>query len=240
MRKLLAWLLMMAPVAASATNTVAQNTTVCTYANTTTASCTFGSTMTNPSLIVVILTEDTVGSTPTISDNKNAGNYALDSNIHTGATQTGGVIIASKQNTQTAAATITATFTSSYGRLKIFEITGAATSSAFDVQNTAAATASPVSIAITTSQADDSVFAGVVSIPNTSTAADSGYSSAYTSVAVQNLYHYAEYRADAGAAGAITLTTGQSGNRSWMMAVASYKTASSTGILGGSVLLNFP
>lgn len=246
MRKLLACLLLLAPVWAWASvNTVAQNIATTNYSAAATTSATF-STMTNPSLVVIILTQDT--GTPTgvaCSDNKNAGNYTIDSHLTNSITDTGGVYIASKQNTQTAAATVTCNWTNnSYGKLKILEITGAATSSALDAQNTAFSNLGVPSVSVTTASANDTVVAAIVS-SYAEAPPDSGYTTLINNVAVQFLFHSAEYNANSGSAGPITLTLGGTHDVSgpqYMMAVAAYKTITPPAgtTTGGSVPLQFP
>ena len=212
-------------------NTISQNITAVQYYAVSTTSAVF-STMSNPSLIVVIFTEDgdAAATTPTISDDKNAGNYTIDSSIVYSSTNA--IYIASKQNTQTAGATVTVSIGSTtHGYLKIYEITGAATSSALDVQNTGTASSVPA-LTLTTTSADDSVFAALLSNVSGGSAADTSYTLDFGNTFAYNVAHAGESRADAGASGAISLSFNMT-SRVWAGAVAAYKTA--TG--GASIFL---
>lgn len=226
-----------------ALNVIAQTPTAVSYSSAATVAATFGSTMTNPSLIVLLLTQDFGGSTPTCSDNKNAGNYTIDSSLTNSITATGGVYIASKQNTQTAAATVTCTFTSSNGFLRVFEVTGAATSSALDVQNTAFSTKGVASLSVTTTQSNDSIF-GVLVSTYAGVPPDAGYTTAFGSTAVFTYFHMGESRANAGSAGGNTITMNDAfdvNGPAFMFAMAAYKTANPVvATPGTSLLLQFP
>lgn len=216
-------------------NTLAQNPAVASFSAATSVARIFGGAGTNPSLYVATATAEFNTPTVTVSDDKNAGNYTQDS-ASVGATSAGIATVNSKQNTSTGTATITANFSvSCYGSLKTYELTGAATSSALDTQNTAedGSGVTSRSVAITTNTDNCTVISAGANYPNDA-AADTNYTGAFTPAAGAGAYHFGEYRVDAGTHGAITLTYAAPGNSSyWTMAVAAYKTAGGAAVVGG-------
>lgn len=223
-------------------NTIAQNTTAVSFSGASSVNATFGSTMANPSLVVAAVTqEDTSSPSCSVADNKNAGNYAQDvlrTQSSAGAIGSGTASIHSQQNTQTAAATVTATLAhSTTGFLKIFELTGAATSSALDTTGSggdgSGATAPTVSIS--TGSANCSVFAAMTEYNNTGITNDTNYTTSFGPTAQTNSYHYGEHRADAGAAGGITLNFGSPAAKfQWNVVAAAYKTIASVPTLSAA------
>lgn len=211
-------------------NTIAQNPTVATYSNATSVAVTFGAGCTNPSLIVAAVTCDNVAPTVTVSDDGNVGDYAADVEA-TVASFTGKAGIYSKQNTQTSALTVTAALGASTnaGTLKIWEITGAPTSSALDA--TGADTEESGGIdelldaSLITNSANCSIFAVTINYPGGVAGLDSGFTQSFAEVGLYNYYHFCEHLADAGAAGAETVTMGGGLHNAGARVSAAYKTA---------------
>jgi hypothetical protein len=209
------------------TNVVAQHPAVATYSGATSVSKAFASTMTNPSLLVAALTMELNAGTATVKDTTNTLTMTLDSSGTSGSAAnnvTGAVY--SLQNTHTAAITITASpiSASTSGTLSIFEITGAPTSSALDVQNGTGGLSSNNTITVNSLAAHDSVIAACPHYP-AGAVVDSGYTASFTEAAGSNAYHFGEYIADQGSGGSITLTVGLGSEQAWAMAVAAYKTS---------------
>jgi hypothetical protein len=217
-------------------NTLAQNPTVQTYANATSVQKAFGSAGTNPSLYVAALTAElfTAQSLTSIVDDMNAGSYAADAAADAGANYSR-AWVRSMQNTSTGVATVTATLaTADYGTIEIFELTGAETSSALDAGNGTGGVGTTRSVSITTGTSNCSVIVAGAAYP-ADMAVDTDYTESFAQTAGFNIYHYGEYRVDAGAAGGITLTMQAPGNSSyWAMAVAAYKTAAAGGVTPNS------
>lgn len=202
----------------------------------TTNTITFGSTMTNPSLIVVMVTiESSTATISSVADNKNTGNYNQDVSMTTSGTSVGDgtVAIFSMQNTQIAAATITLTLsTGAYGTIWAAELTGAATSSAFDQSATQSIMTGggSVSLALSGMQATDAVLASILWKPSVScstyTNYDSGFTTTGSNVTAFNSCHYGEYNVDYAAGGSLTLTFGGASTANAMAgAAAAYKAA---------------
>jgi len=209
-------------------NTLAQNPTAQAYNNATTVAVVFASGGTNPSLYVASITIDTgITATATVADDRN-GSYTPDAiGI---ATTHGRSMVLSVQNTSTLTATVTGTISAAnYGVLKAYELTGAATSAALDTQNGAGGANSARTIGITPGTNNCTVIlAGTVF--GIDGGVDTNYTEAYAPNGLNNVYHIGEYRVDAGAAGAITLTYSEPDtSQHWSFAVAAYKTAGAGG-----------
>lgn len=201
--------------------TILQNLTSVTFSAASSASVTFGSALTNPSTAIAAVSWDDVSVTATVADNVNAGNYTADASASSGGTYSKASVF-SKENTGTTAATVTATFSAStYGQLKVYEISHAV----LDVAANGGGLTTNVTVTTPSAQANGTAFAACSSYPAV-TAADSGYTLAPASTAGNFSYHIGEYRADTGGAGAITLSFGSSGTYDyWALGVAVYKNA---------------
>ena len=209
-------------------NTLTQNPTVATFSGATSVNKAFASGGASQSLYVAAVTQENTTATCTVSDNRNAGNYTQDRLSTGGTTNTGGAgrsSINSKQNTSTSIATITAAFSAStYGTLKIFELTNAATSSALDAAGGGGGTSTTFTGSVTTGSANSTIIAAFTTYPGGNYVADSGFSDSFTETGVNWAYHGGEYKVDAGAAGTTTLTCGQGTPANWSLAIAAYKT----------------
>jgi hypothetical protein len=216
------------------TISINQAPAIVSVSNASTRTVVFGGTMTNPSLIVVVVTME-ANSTETITsvaDDKNAGNYAVDvTQANTGSANRGTAAIYSMQNTQTAAATVTVTFsTNVYGRIRVYELLGAATSSVVDASGKQSLSPDPVAVSfgLTTVSANCAIFAALHGYTSTGIAVDSGFTAPEAAFSVQNQYHYAEYLLDSGAAQSRTLTLGDTTARTGDAVAVAYKVAAST------------
>lgn len=159
------------------------------FSGVTSVNVAFGSGGTNGSLYVASVTAEgpSGGSISSISDNRNAGGYTAD------ITQTNGGIarIASKTNTSTSVATVTASFGAAcYGILAVFEITSAGGTPTLDV--TDGFITSGRNLSLTTASAND--FVSVISghFPWGGGSADSGFTT-YGPNSGYNWYHGGEH-----------------------------------------------
>ena len=215
-------------------NVIAQHPTRAFYANASTVTKAFASGATNPSLIVAIFTGERTTGSWTASDGTH-GSYTQDITVQnaSGNVGAGTSNIFSVQNTSTATLTITGTPPGAdYGILDIYEVTGAATSSALDSTGGAYnQTGAAISVSITTLTADCSVFlCGTSYSGPTGSIIDSGFTESGTPIEGDSSYHFSEYNADAGAATTLTLNfTGNGGTASWGVATAAYKTSGGGG-----------
>lgn len=204
----------------------------------------FASACTPGSLIVVLVSIELYSTTITVSDGVNSGNYTADAVYDSGGAGTGSGKsgIYSMQNTSSSTLTITVTLgTASYGAVTIFEIGGAASSSALDTQSGGGAINPPGSgtntATITRTTDNCSVFA-VGPHYGAGAVADSGFTAPFAEVGINSAYHFGEYLLDAGAAGSTTTTFGfAAGSRDgWSLALAAYKLAGGGGG-GGTALM---
>lgn len=191
--------------------------------------------LTNPSLLVAVVTYESKTGSLSVSDPTN-GTWTQDvtNNGGNGAGE-GKCEIWSVQNTGTAGLTVTLTIgTASYGYFQIYEVTGAATSSALDSTQSGADEASNSDNSIShTTLSDNCALFHCGTFYGGTASADSGYTEGWTNTALNNAYHYGEYIADAGAAGAKTLTFTDTGTKNnWCSVSAAYKIAGGGG--GGS------
>jgi len=209
-------------------NVLAQNTTFVTYSGALSVSATFASALTNPSLIIAAATQENPTGTFSIADNANAGTYTKDQEIGASNTaENGRVVIARKQNTATSAATVTCTLgANSVGVLKIYELTGADTTNAYDSGAANGTDNTAHSITFTTVAANCSVISISFHYP-AGAVVDAGYTAAFAEHTGSFGYHFGEHDVDVGAAGSITLTNGISASRDYFaFAAAAYKPAS--------------
>ena len=224
-------------------NTLAQNPTVQTYSNATGVAKVFASGGTNPSLYIAEIFAESAAPTVTISDDRNAGNYAADALVQTTGNPGGGTAgIYSKQNTSTLTATITATLgAAAYGLLKVFELTGADTSAALDGSNTASGNNSQRAVALTPGTNNCSLFACGTAYAGDQTA-DSGWTETFALNGQISAYAYGEHIVDQGTAALVTPTFNDDTSNNWTMAIAAYKTAAGGGgdpegrLVGGKLI----
>ena len=187
----------------------------------------FASAGTNPSFYIVTLSMDEEAQTATCADNRN-GSYTADVTVSGGSGAGSGRCYSfSVQNTSAAIATVTVTLSAaSEGVLQIYEFSGVATASPLNTSNTGSGIGTSRSVSITTTTNNCVVVAQGTLYPGVEATADAGFTSAFGEVATGAAYHFGEYRADAGAAGGMTLTLGEIGSSdSWTMVVAAYKAA---------------
>lgn len=188
---------------------IVQNVTVATGTGTSLTKA-FPSALTNGSVIVAVVSGESSSITATAADGTNGsyGTFAANakSTIAGGNYQSW---IFTKVNAGTATPTVTITFSSSvFGTLKLYEITGQnATPIDVAAGNTEDASVSSV-VSLTTTAANDIILAGIEGYPDPPYAVDSGYTAAFSSAGGANSYHWGEYIADSGAAGAKTLAFG--------------------------------
>lgn len=209
-------------------NVLAQNPTMVSYGGASTVSATFGSALTNPSLIIAAATQENQAGTFTISDNANAGNYADDVTIAaSNPGEHGKSTIRRKQSTATSAATVTCTLgANSTGTLKIYELTGADTTNALDSTASDGTDSGAHSITITTNAANCTIISAGTHYPGTATA-DANFTAAFTEHGGSFAYHFGEYRVDAGAAGSTVIDYEIPTSRDYhSMVAAAYKPAS--------------
>lgn len=229
-------LLALLNTAADAAIAINQSIAMTTFTNVSSKAVTFGSAMSNPSLILVMVTVEKGTSAPAISsvvDNKNAGSYSQDvtiTNTSGVASGEGTAAIYSIQNTQTAAASITVTLASAgYGTVTAYELTGASTTSAFDRSATQFINTGggAVSLALSGLTADDAVFSVITLYPTPTATTDSGFTATGGVVSGFQNKHYGEYDLDYAAGGSLTLTYGGLGGNpnAFATVAAAYKVA---------------
>lgn len=213
-------------------NTIAQSPAVATFDNATSANKSFTSACTPGSLLVAVVTIDVnVASTPTVtvSDPTN-GSWTEDKTItNTNGAPNGGVHIFSfPNNAASTALTVTASFTQNgYGELKIYEITGAATSNVVDTSNSKNNSTDP-SLSVTTNTDNCTIIAACVAYSAADLAGDSGYTLNYGPTLRFTFYHAAEIDADVGSAGLKSINWNNatvSANSYLANAMVAYKTA---------------
>jgi len=217
-------------MAFAAANTLAQNPTYATAAPGTSVNKTFGSSCTSGSRIVAILETEADITGLSISDGTN-GAYAQDEHGNSGTGKHS--YIFSVANTASSAVTVTASWTgSAYALLKIYEVTNAGGTPTLDAHNNGGGYDTTMTVSITTTAANATVFAGASFYPN-SVSADTNYTMDTGPLALDTAYHAVERRTDAGAAGGITLTMNEGTGLPWAMAVASYVPPAGGGGGGG-------
>lgn len=211
--------------------TIAQNPAMVSYGGASSVAVTFASACTNPSVISAAATQENQAGTFTISDGVNAGNYVDDVTIAAGnAAEHGKTTIRRMQNTSTSALTVTCTLgASSTGTLKCFELTGADTTNAYDSSASDGTDGGAHSITITTVANNCTIISAGTHYPGTSIA-DAGFTASFTEHAGSFAYHFGEYKADAGTAGANTLDYEIPSARDYhTMAAVAYKPAAGGG-----------
>ena len=217
-------------------NTLLQNPAVATFASAVSSfTATFGSPCTPGSLIIAAVTGENRVSTFTVADGANAGNYAADVFVATASGVTGCGIagISSMQNTSSNALTVTVTISggASIGTLKIYEISGQATSSVLDSSGTQQWNGAQTvkTVPITTLTAHTTIIAANYDYPG-GAGVDTGFTSAFTEFGGTNGYHWGEYFIDSGAANTyaleFNLTAGVDG---CAQVAAAYKTSAGGG-----------
>jgi hypothetical protein len=210
-------------------NTIAQNPTGQGYSGTTVQK-TYGSSCTNGSLLVAVVTTET--GTVTFNGVSDPTNGAWTERVFVSngdsSSGMGGVGIYTVANTATTALTVTATpSASTHGYLKIYEITGQNASPIGAVAEEFANDEAPEAHTLTLSKqaANSTVIAGGVYYPGTA-AADSGFTLGFGPAAQNNSYNWGEHRADAGASGDSVLTAGLGTPDIWAFAAIEIKTVS--------------
>lgn len=213
-------------------NTLAQNPAAVSFSGVATVSVTFASPCTPGSLIVASVTQEGAGTFTDMSDPTNGTYGAADISVVTGGAGNGEGRSScySKQNTASTAVTVTATLAgNSSGFLKCYELTGQATSAQVDTTGSGSGTSTQHTLSLTTGTANCTVIAIGTHYPS-GAAADASYTGAFTETGLNTSYHFGEYRVDAGAAGAITLTEGLGSEQGWSFVAVAYKTAAGGGI----------
>lgn len=211
-----------------------------------TLTATFASPVTSGNMIVACCYA--VGNTTpisTVTDNVNAGSYANDGPYIVDLNVGGGSAIYSKSNVLSGSTTVTLTCGAANSGLglTIFELAGAATSSAFDATNNhvpGTGVASSASCSLTTSAANDCiVVTGSMYTSSYVVSAGTNFT-LQQQQAVGSVGHYDEYWLDAGVAGsktaAMSNSGGSGGQYPTLLAVA-YKVAASAtpiGMFGGN------
>jgi hypothetical protein len=182
------------------------------------------------SLLVAMGTMEDNATTMTVSDSVN-GAYAQDRLINPGGNTgigRGSSGIFSFQNRSTSSKIVTITLgATTDGFLKIFEITGAAQSSAVDVSdddfcNTGGGAV--LSLSLITSTNNCAIFSCSTRYGGNGSAVDSGYSASQTETIGPWSYHMGEYDIDVGVAGAKSLTyNGYSSSNNHSAVAVAYK-----------------
>lgn len=220
-------------------NTIAQNRAVGYSGLATSYGLAFAGACTNPSLLVAMVGSDN-DITPVITGVSDPTNGAFTQDAAAGATSAGRAEIWSRQNTATTALTVTAASNVNTNFvMKLYEVTGAATSSAKDVSGSQSTNSAP-SIALVTTTNNCSIFAFNGGYPTMGAVNDSGYTRDFGPTAFGNDYWVGERLADVGAAGTNTLTMGYASSRSYQaFAAVAYKTAAAAGGVVGSNYYRF-
>lgn len=188
---------------------------------------TFSGAMTNPSLIVVLIAyESDTATISSVTDDRSNSYSAAVSHAYGYSANHATSAIYYAQNTQTSAATVTVTLSSSteHGRVWAYEVTGRATSSVVDATGTCSMGDTPLSIEVTTTQANSAMFSIGSGYSSAGITNDTGYTAASGSpFNYWNQYQFAEYDEDVDAAGTKTLTYGASANKQGAAVAAAFK-----------------
>lgn len=209
-------------------NAFAQKPTAVQYSAATSVNKTFANPCANPSLFIASITSESLTETFTVSDD--ASNSWGNDIVATSGVTAGRSCVASAQNTSTSTVKVTCALgISSYGFFQIYEVTGAATSSALDKTGSQGDANAP-SVTLSSCAANDTIVAAYTVYPNPGSLNDVGYTLDYGPTSGFFAYSMGESIADAGASGNKTLTFGGAGAPTYQaLAIAAYKTAGGGG-----------
>ncbi len=209
-------------------NTIAQAPASAFVDPSTAVQATFAGACTNPSRIVAVLTVQGNISGLTVSDGTN---YTQDVHATTAVVAFADTVhayIFSKANTSTSALTVTAAWTtSSTAQIQIYELTNAGGGITLDSFGSGAGEDPAQTMSLTTTVANTTVIAGAINYADNGISADTGFTIRTGPNAMNAGYHTVEDRADAGAAGPMTLTLNNGTPVYFAMAGAAY------GLAGG-------
>jgi hypothetical protein len=210
-------------------NTIVQNVTGQAY-SAGSVNKAYGSSCTNGSLLVAVVTTETGSVTISSVTDPTNGSWTERAWVSNGASAAGmgGIGIYTRANAATTALTVTATLSAStHGYLKIYEITGQAASPIGATVEEFGIDIAPEAHTATLAkeQANSTVIVGGVYYPGTATA-DSGFTLGFGPSAQNNSYNWGEHREDAGASGDSVLTAGLGTPDNWALAALEIKTVS--------------
>lgn len=175
------------------------------YSGASSKSVAFASALTNPSIMVVVATQEINGGTFAVSDDVNGSWGATNkvTNAGGGGSGEGTVLVQTKQNASTSTPNVTVTLGgSTYGFVGIFQITGGPTSSELGATQAGSDTGGATDDSITLAAgAANSTLVRVGTFYGGAGAVDTGYTQIWALTALNNSYHFAEYIADGGASG---------------------------------------
>jgi hypothetical protein len=212
-------------------NTIAQHPTAASY-SASSVQKTYGSSCTNGSILVAVVTLETSSATVTAVSDPTNGSWTerawATNNPETGAGQ-GSVGIYTRANTATTALTVTATLSgATHGYLDIYEITGQDSSPIGAVAEEFGNDESPEALTLTLAKeaANSTVIAGAVFYPNNGVTFDTGFTTGLGPSAINNSYSYSEYDEDAGSSGNSVLNLGGAAGTpdNWAFAALEIKT----------------
>ena len=214
--------------------TLLQNPTHAQVSGGTTVQKTFSGNCTSGSWLVALVTKEDPTGTIAVADPTN-GSWTQNQ-LSQGAGAPGGLgggstAIFSKRNAGTTALTVTATFNaSSHGTLKVYEVDDPTAALSYHIGGSANGTTSsqPTVSYVTTVANGLGVAAGLYYPPPVTP--DSGYTSAFNEVGLNNCYHYAEHDLDIDAAATETITLGLPSNtQGWTLVAGAFTAAAAAG-----------